>query len=89
MGLLEGFHYLGALYVLSTSCGAPGELADDLHGLVADRPRCIGGATALAWGGVVVRLLAEDHATASRTLHAAWDRVRRRLLGYPAVRWRK
>ena len=89
LGLMEGFHYLGTLYVLGESCGAPGELADDLHGLVADRQHCIGGATALEWGGVVVRLLAEDHATVSRTLHAVWDRVRRRLLGYPAVTWRK
>ncbi len=89
LGLLEGFNYLGTLYVLSESCGTPGELADDLHSLVADRQRCIGGASALARGGVVVRLLAEDHATVSRTLHAVWDRVRRCLLGYPAVRWRK
>lgn len=89
IGLLEGFHYLGTLYVLSESCDAPSELADDLHGLVADCRRCIGGATALGWGGVAVRLLAEDHATASRALHAVWDRVRRRLLGYPAVHWRK
>lgn len=89
LGLLEGFNYLGTLYVLSESCGAPGGLADDLHGFVADRQRCIGGATALERGGFVVRLLAEDHGTVSRVLHAAWDRVRRRLLGYPAVRWRK
>ena len=89
LGLLEGFNYLGTLYVLSESCGAAGELADDLHRLVADRPRCIGGATALERGGAVVRLLAEDHATVSCTLHAVWDRARRCLLGYPAVRWRK
>ena len=89
LGLLEGFSYLGTLYVLSASHSAPRELADALHGLVADRPRCIGGVTALEWGGVVVRLLAEDHATISRTLHVVWDRVRRCLLGYPAVRWRK
>ena len=89
LGLLEGFNYLGSLYVLSESCGTPGELADDLHGLVADRPRCIGGATALERGGAVVRLLAADQDTVSRALHAVWDRVRRRLLGYPAVQWRK
>ncbi len=89
LGLLEGFNYLGTLYVLSESYGAPGELADDLHGLVANRQRCVGGATALEWGGVAVRLLAEDHATVSRALHAVWDRVRQCLLGYPAVRWRK
>ena len=89
LGLLEGFNYLGTLYVLSESCGAPGELADDLHGLVANRRRCIGGATTLEWGGVVVRLLAEDHATISRALHAVWDRARRCLLGYPAASWRK
>ena len=89
LGLLEGFNYLGTLHVLTESCGAPGELADDLHDLVADRQRCIGSATALEWGGVVVRLLADNHATVSRTLYAVWDRVRRCLLGYPAVRWRK
>ena len=89
LGLLEGFNYLGTLYVLSESCGAPHELADDLHGLVANRQSCIGGATALEWGGIVVRLLAEDHATISRALHAVWDRARQCLLGYPAVSWRK
>ena len=89
LGLLEGYNYLGTLYVLGECCGASEKLADDLHGLVADRQRCIGGATALERGGVVVRLLAEDHETVSRSLHAVWDLVRRRLLGYPAVRWRK
>ena len=89
LGLLEGFNYLGTLYVLRESCGAAGELADDLHGLVADCRHCIGGATTLEGGGVVVRLLAEDHATASHALHAVWDRARRCLLGYPAVSWRK
>ena len=89
LGLLEGYAYLGTLYVLGECCGPADELADDLHGLLAARPRGIGGATALERGGVAVRLLGEDHETVSRTLHAVWDRVRRRLLGYPAVRWRK
>ena len=89
LGLLEGYYYLGTLYVLGECCGAPDELADDLHGLLADRQHCIGGATALERGGVVVRLLADDHETVSRALHTVWDQVRRRLLGYPAVRWRK
>ena len=89
LGLLEGYAYLATLYVLGECCGRADELADDLHGLLAARPRGIGGATALERGGVAVRLLAEDHETVSRTLHAVWDRVRRRLLGYPAVRWRK
>ena len=89
LGLLEGYTYLGTLYVLGESCGAPGVLVDDLHGLLAGLQRGIGGATALERGGVVVRLLAEDHETVSRALHAVWNEVRRRLLGYPAVRWRK
>ena len=89
LGLLEGYNYLGTLYVLGECCGAPDELADDLHGLLANSQHGIGGATALERGGVVVRLLAEDHETVSRALHAVWDQVRRRLLGYPAVRWRK
>jgi urease accessory protein len=89
LGLLEGYTYLGTLYVLGECCGAPDELADDLHGLLANRKHCVGSATALERGGVVVRLLAEDHETLSCALHTVWDQVRRRLLGYPAVRWRK
>ena len=89
LALLEGYTHLGTLYVLGECCGAPDELADDLHGLLESRQCGIGGATALERGGVVVRLLAEDHETVNRSLHAVWDRVRRRLLGYPAVRWRK
>lgn len=89
LGLLEGYGYLGTLYVLGECGGAADELADDLHGLLADRHDGIGGATALERGGVVVRLLAEDHESVRRVLHEVWDEVRRRLLGYPAVRWRK
>ena len=89
LGLLEGYTYLGTLYVLGECCGAPDELADDLHGLLADRQDGVGGATMLERGGVMVRLLAEDHESVSRVLHAVWDEVRQRLLGYPAVRWRK
>ena len=89
LGLLEGHYYVGTLYALGKGCGASQELADDLHGLLADQRHCVGGATALERNGVLVRLLAENHETASGVLHAVWDRVRRRLLGYPAVQWRK
>ena len=88
LGMLEGHYYLGTLYALGDCFGAAGDLADDLHGLLADRQRCIGGATALE-RGVAVRLLAENHESASGALHAVWDKLRRRLLGYPAVSWRK
>ena len=43
----------------------------------------------LEHGGIAVRVLGEDHMTVSQALYEVWDVLRRELLGYPAVVWRK
>jgi len=60
-----------------------------VHALLGDHTRLIGGATLLEHGGMAVRVLGADHTAVSAALHAVWDVVRRELLGYPAVVWRK
>lgn len=88
-GLFEGYHYLGTFYALVEGTALPPALVERLHALLADRPRLMGSATTLAHGGLAVRVLGEDHSTVSAVLHTVWDVLRRELLGYPAVVWRK
>ena len=65
------------------------ELVEQLHTLLACRAGLLGSATMLPHGGIAVRVLGVDHMTVSRALHEVWDVLRRALLGYPAVVWRK
>jgi len=88
-GLFEGYYYLGTFYALVEGTVLPTALVERLHALLAGRTRLIGSATLLAHGGMAVRLLGSDHTAVSEALHAVWDVVRRELLGYPAVVWRK
>jgi urease accessory protein len=89
LGLWEGYPYLGSFYTVVEGQQLPEALAEGLHGLLADRPQLLGSATMLACGGVAVRLLGADHTTISAAMYTVWDVVRRQVLGYPAVVWRK
>lgn len=88
-GLFEGFYYLGTFYALVEGTVLSTVLVEHLHALLAGRTRLIGSATLLEHGGIAVRVLGEDHTAVSEALHEVWDVVRRELLGYPAVVWRK
>jgi urease accessory protein len=88
-GLLEGYYYLGTFYALVEGTVLPTALVERLHALLADCTRLMGSATLLEHGGIAVRVLGQDHTAVSAALHAVWDVVRRELLGYPAVVWRK
>ena len=88
-GLFEGYAYLGTFYALAEETVLPTALVERVHALLAGHTRLIGSATLLAHGGMAVRVLGEDHTTVSEALHEVWDVVRRKLLGYPAVVWRK
>lgn len=85
LGLLEGYAYLGTFYALSSGAAIAPHLADDVHALLASRPRLLGSATQLAQGGLVVRLLAMDHTSVSQTLYDVWNVLHQRMLGYAAV----
>jgi len=88
-GLFEGYDYLGTFYALVEGTVLPTALVERLHALLADCSGLIGSATLLEHGGIAVRVLGEGHTVVSAALHAVWDVVRRELLGYPAVVWRK
>jgi urease accessory protein len=88
-GLFEGYHYLGTFYALVEGTSLPTPLVERLHALLACRSRLLGSATQLEHGGIAVRVLGEDHTTVSQALYEVWDVLRRELLGYPAVLWRK
>jgi urease accessory protein len=88
-GLFEGYYYLGTCYALVEGMSLSAELAEHLHALLSCRAGLLGSASLLAHGGIVVRVLGADHTTVSHALHEVWDVLRRALLGYPAVVWRK
>jgi urease accessory protein len=88
-GLFEGYFYLGTFYALVEGTVLPTPLVEHVHALLTDHTRLIGSATLLAHGGMAVRVLGQDHTAVSVALHQVWDVVRRELLGYPAVIWRK
>lgn len=88
-GLFEGYYYLGTFYALVEGTVLPTALVERLHVLLSDRTRLIGSATLLEHGGIAVRVLGQDHTTVSAALHEVWDVVRRELLGYAALVWRK
>jgi urease accessory protein len=88
-GLFEGYYYLGTFYVLVEGTVLPTALVERLHAMLTDRARLMGSATLLEHGGIAVRVLGENHTAVSAALYEVWDVVRRELLGYPAVVWRK
>jgi urease accessory protein len=88
-GLFEGYDYLGTFYALIEGRTLAPELVEHVHTLLAYRTGLMGSATMLAHGGIAVRVLGADHMIVSQALHEVWDVLRRALLGYPAVVWRK
>ncbi len=88
-GLFEGYDYLGTFYALVEGRTLTPDLVEHVHTLLAGRAGLLGSATMLAHGGIAVRVLGIDHMTVSQALHEVWDVLRRALLGYPAVVWRK
>lgn len=91
--VLAGHDVMSSLYVLSP-LAPPGRIADVLHEAVAGCGRSSGG---LLYGvsvlpqdsGAWLRLLGSDTRAVAAALRAAWDAVRRLLIGVPAPELRK
>ncbi|MEU3562607.1 urease accessory protein UreD [Kitasatospora sp. NPDC006786] len=91
--VLAGHDVMSSLYVLSPLAPA-GRIADVLHEAVAD---CGRGRGELLYGvsvlpqdsGAWLRLLGSDTRAVAAALRAAWDAVRRLLIGVPAPQLRK
>ncbi len=84
LGLLEGYAYLGTFYTLYGGTALAPTLADALHDLLTCRQRLLGSATTLPYGGLAIRMLAEDHTCISQAMYDAWDFLCQHVLGHPA-----
>lgn len=88
--VLAGHDVMSSLYVLSPLAPA-GRIADVLHEAVAGRDRSLlyGVSVLPQDGGAWLRLLGSDTRACAAALRAAWDAVRRLLIGVPAPELRK
>jgi urease accessory protein len=87
-GILGEFSVLGTTLVVAPDEDTAG-LSDTLHAAVADGEGDAGATALPNDAGVLVRALGDRAETVSETLHAAWDRARRDLVGAPAPSGRK
>nr|WP_030238309.1 urease accessory protein UreD [Streptomyces sp. NRRL S-350] len=86
--VLAGHDVMSSLYVLSPLAPA-GRIADTLHEALADRGLLHGVSVLPQDSGAWLRLLGSDTRACAAALRAAWDAVRRLLVGVPAPDLRK
>ncbi|MFF7636718.1 urease accessory protein UreD [Kitasatospora sp. NPDC008050] len=86
--VLGGHDLVATLYAV-TPLAPAAEVADVLHQALAGRGLLYGVSVLPQEAGAWVRLLGGDSPTVGAALHAAWDAVRRLLIGVPAPAVRK
>ncbi|MFE3498832.1 urease accessory protein UreD [Kitasatospora sp. NPDC059160] len=86
--VLGGHDVMSSLYVLSPLAPAA-RIADALHEALADRGLLYGVSVLPQDSGAWLRLLDSDTRVCAAALRAAWDAVRRLLIGAPAPELRK
>nr|WP_030057250.1 MULTISPECIES: urease accessory protein UreD [Streptomyces] len=86
--VLAGHDVMSSLYVLSPLAPAA-RIADALHEALADRGLLHGVSVLPQDSGAWLRLLGSDTRACAAALRAAWDAVRRLLIGVPAPELRK
>ncbi|RKT11520.1 urease accessory protein [Streptomyces sp. 1114.5] len=86
--VLAGHDVMSSLYVLSPLAPAA-RIADALHDALADRGLLHGVSVLPQDSGAWLRLLGSDTRACAAALRAAWDAVRRLLIGAPAPDLRK
>jgi len=90
LGGTEGFGYVATILAIRPDRAGWGDLTGALHDdLVGAAPGCRAGVTALARGGVLARLLCPSAPSLETGVQALWTRLRRELLGLPALNLRK
>lgn len=89
IGLLANHHVVATLYVISRQT-APADTVTLLRAALGDYPDVLSGVSELPNAcGAGVRLLGPDHKTVQAALVAAWNAIRRALVGAPAPNLRK
>ena len=88
-GLFGEFNTLGNLYLVTSTVNCT-KLAEMIYRAVANQKNVLAGTSTLPGEkGVLVRALGNDSKSVRDVLNAAWDTVRRSVLGVPAPRMRK
>ena len=90
LGESEGFPYVATFVALAPFRDGWEELAGDVFPIMGRAAGDVrGGVTALARGGLLVRLLCPSAPSLTAVVHAVWAECRQRLLGLPPLPLRK
>ena len=89
LGLAEEFNYLATLAVVADDFDGWRETLAAMNAGLENMPQIYGGASALASGGCVVKLLARSASDLMSAQTALWGRARQIVFGSPAINLRK
>ncbi|MEU2875687.1 urease accessory protein UreD [Streptomyces sp. NPDC007070] len=87
-GVFAGHGHVASLYVVSGRCPAA-DIADTLHDALTGHEVLHGASVLPDDCGAWTRILAREQPRAANAVRAAWDAVRRLLIGHPAPDLRK
>ncbi|AXQ54683.1 urease accessory protein UreD [Streptomyces koyangensis] len=87
-GVFAGYDHVASVHVISSRRPAR-EIADTLHGSLEDADVLHGASVLPDECGAWTRILGREQPSVTAAVHAAWDAVRRLLLGHPAPDLRK
>ena len=89
LGFAEGFNYLATLVIVADGFEGWKETVAAMDAELRNMPQVYGGASALASGGCVVKLLARSASDLTCAQAALWGRARQIVFGSPAIDLRK
>lgn len=89
LGFAEGFNYLATFVIVADEIDRWKETVAAMKAELKNAPQIHGGASPLASGGCVVKLLARSAADLMSVQAALWGRARQIVLGSPAIDLRK
>lgn len=89
LGLAEEFNYLATFAIVADGFTGWKETLAAMNAGLENMPRIYGGASALAGGGCIVKLLARSASDLMSAQTELWGRARKFVLGSPAMNLRK
>jgi urease accessory protein len=89
LGLAEGFDYLATLAIVADGFTAWKETLAAMNAALENMPQILGGASALAKGGCIVKFLARAASDLMSAQAELWGRVRQVVFGSPVISLRK
>jgi urease accessory protein len=89
LGLASGFHYLATLVIVADAFDPWNEMVTAMESELGNMPQVYGGASPLAFGGCIVKLLARSASDLVLAQMALRGRAHRIVFGSPAIDLRK